>query len=93
MGAELCQRPGLAEPLGEHPQFRAAKARCIDNAAVDQFVDHDHVIGIDQGANQSESRCVAAGEGNRRLRAFERSDGLLQFMVRRQRTADETGRA
>jgi hypothetical protein len=41
--------------VGKHPQIRAAKARCIDNGGVDPFIDRDHIMRVDQGANHPDA--------------------------------------
>ena len=74
-------------------QFCAAKAGAINDAGVHPLVDDNHVMGVQQGANGPYRRSITAGKCERRLRAFESSDGLLQLVVRRKRTADQPRRA
>src|ERR1051326_7827783 len=73
----------------EDAEFRATKTRGIDDAGVDEFVSNDDVLLVEQGANGAEGSGVAGGKTERGFDALEGGQGFLQFVMRRERTANE----
>ena len=60
---------------------------------MNKFVENDDVILGHQRGDGAERRRVAGRKGQRGFGAFEGGEGFLEFMKRRERTADEPGRA
>ena len=79
--------------VGEDAQFGAGKPRGIHDAGVNQFINDDDVILAEQGADGADGRGIAGGKYQRGFGAFECGQRFFQFMKRRQRAANQPGRA
>ncbi len=73
----------------EHAQGRAAEAGRVHDAGVDELIQDDDVVFAEQGADGAEGRGVAGGEAERGFGAFEGGQRFVQFLVGRERTADQ----
>ena len=104
-GTALAAQPGVAPirppqdfrqtvqiVVGEDAEFGAAKTGRIDQTGVHEFVQDDHIVSVEQGANGSQGRRITGRKRQGGLGAFESGDGLFQLVVRRERTADQPGR-
>ena len=79
--------------MGENPQLGPAKTRGIHNAGVHELICYDHVLLAEQRADRAEGGGVASGKTQGRGCALESGDSFLQFMMGRERTANEPGSA
>ena len=79
--------------VGEDAEFRAGEARGVNDARVDQFIEHDDVVLADKCADDAEGGGVAGRKGKRGLGMLKRGERFFQFVVTRKRTADQPGRA
>ena len=79
--------------MRENAEFCAAQFCGIDNRGVNQFVDDDDVVFVGERANRSERGGVTGGKNQRGFGLFELSERLLEFVVRRERAANQPLRA
>ncbi len=79
--------------MGKDAQFRAGKAGGIHDAGVDEFVEDDDVVLAGERADGADGGGVAGGKGERGLGLLEGGEGGFQFVMRRERAADEPGSA
>ena len=73
----------------KNAQFRAAQPRAIDDAGVNQLVDHHHVLLPEQRTNRPDRRSVTCRKSQRGRHTFEGGESLFQFMVWSERAANE----
>ena len=73
----------------EHAELCAGEAGGIHDAGMDQLIEDDDVVRADQRADGAESCGVAGGEAERGGGAFERGERFFEFVVGRQRAADQ----
>ena len=79
--------------MREDAELRAAETSAIDDAGVDELIDDDDVVLVEQGRDGAEGGGVAAGETQRSFGGFECGERFFEFAMRRERAADESGRA
>ena len=77
--------------MSENAEFRSTEAGGVDNTGVGEFVQDQDVVLAGEGANGAQGGSVAGGEGERGGSALEGGEKLLEFVVGRERTADEAG--
>ena len=75
--------------MGEDAELGAGEAGGIHDAGMDQLVQDDDVVLAQQGADGAEGSGVAGGEAEGGLGALEGGERFVQFVMGRQRTADE----
>ena len=78
--------------VGKHTDHRPAQPRRIHQTRVGELVEHHHITTSAQRGNRSRRRRIPARKRQRRLRALEIRQLLLEFPVRRQRAAHQPRR-
>ena len=73
----------------EDAEFRPAEPRGVHEAGVNKLVEDDDVVVAEQGADRAGGGGIAGGKTERRFDSLESSERLLQFVMRRERTAKE----
>ena len=79
--------------MRKHAKLRAAQPGAIHQRCVAKLIEHDDVLGRDQGGNGADGGGVTAVEGEGGLRLLPIGQGALQADVRRLGSADEARRA
>jgi hypothetical protein len=68
---------------------RAAELRAVDQRGVGELVENDDVVLAEQRAERADRRRVAGGKAQRRFRALELREFLLELDVWSERAADQ----
>src|SRR5213593_109659 len=83
----LFQRCGVVAP--EESEFGAGKPRSVDDRGMDELVQNEDVVLADERGDRAEGRGIAGRKSERGFGGLEFSEGRLQFMMGRQRAAEE----
>src|ERR1051325_8817878 len=76
--------------MGEDPQLRPTQASRIHDTGMHQAVDNDDIVFANQRADRAERCRVAAGKTQCCLSAFERGQLSFEFVVRSERTTNQS---
>ena len=79
--------------VGKDADFCAAEPGGVHDAGVNQFIENDDVILAEQRADGSDGCGIAGRKTQRGFGAFEAGERFLQFVMRRQRAANQPRRA
>src|SRR5258708_4489629 len=77
----------------EDAELGAGQSGAVHDAGMHQLVENQDVVFAEQGGEGANGGGVTGGEGQRGSGAFESGECFLEFMKRRQRTANQPGGA